>query len=45
MTYGMEQNLQILQDIADQDGSAYEVPKAADVTVSTTTALTTLSLK
>lgn len=44
MTYGMEQDLQILRDIALQDGSGYEVPQAADVTVSTTTASTTPSL-
>lgn len=44
MTYGMEQDLQILRDIALQDGSVYEVPQAADVTVSTTTASTTPSL-
>lgn len=35
MTYGMELNLQILEDIAKQDGSRYGVPKAPDVTVST----------
>ena len=34
MTYGMGQNLQILRDIAKQDGSRYGVPKAPDVTVS-----------
>ena len=35
MTYGMLQDLQILRDIANQDGTAYGVAKAADVTVST----------
>ncbi len=35
MTYGMLQNLQILEDIAKQDGTRYGVPKASDVTVST----------
>ena len=35
MTYGMLQNLQILRDIAKQDGTRYGVPKAPDVTVST----------
>ena len=35
MTYGMLQNLQILQDIAEQDGTGYGVSKAPDVTVST----------
>ena len=34
MTYGMGQDLQILRDIAEQDGSRYGVPKASDVTVS-----------
>lgn len=34
MTYGMLKNLQILQDIAKQDGSNYGVSKAPDVTVS-----------
>ena len=34
MTYGMLQDLQILRDIANQDGTAYGVTKAADVTVS-----------
>ena len=37
MTYGMLQDLQILQDIAKQDGSNYGVSKASDVTVSTVT--------
>jgi len=37
MTYGMLKNLQILQDIAKQDGSNYGVSKAPDVTVSTVT--------
>ncbi|XP_078384872.1 VWFA and cache domain-containing protein 1-like [Oculina patagonica] len=32
MTYGMLQNLQILEDIAKQDGTRYGVPKASDVT-------------
>ncbi|KAL9960914.1 hypothetical protein ACROYT_G034422 [Oculina patagonica] len=32
MTYGMLQNLQILQDIAKQDGTPYGLPKAPDVT-------------
>ena len=39
MTYGMLKNLQILQDIAYQDGSNYGVSKAPDVTVSTITAV------
>ena len=39
MTYGMLKNLQILQDIAKQDGSNYGVTKAPDVTVSTVTAM------
>ena len=38
MTYGMLTNLQILDDIAKQDGSSYGVSKAPDVTVSTITA-------
>jgi len=37
MTYGMLTNLQILDDIAKQDGSSYGVSKAPDVTVSTIT--------
>ena len=43
MTYGMEQDLQILRDIAYQDGGRYGVSQATDVTVSTTTLSTTLS--
>jgi len=39
MTYGMLMNLQILEDIAKQDGSNYGVSKAPDVTVSTITAM------
>ena len=35
MTYGMLPNLQILRDIAEQDGTKYGVPKAPDVIVST----------
>ena len=34
LTYGMQQDLKILRDIAEQDGTDYSVPKAADVTVS-----------
>ena len=34
MTFGMLVNVQILQDIANQDGSAYGVPKTPDITVS-----------
>ena len=40
MTYGMLQNLQILGDIANQDGTRYGVSKAADVTVSTAAVIT-----
>ena len=40
MTYGMEQDLQILRDIANQDGGRYGVSQASDVTVSTTTVFT-----
>ena len=39
MTYGMLKDLQILKDIANQDGSNYGVSKAPDVTVSTITAM------
>ena len=39
MTYGMLKDLQILEDIAKQDGSNYGVSKAPDVTVSTITAM------
>ena len=39
MTYGMLMDLQILRDIAKQDGSNYGVSKAPDVTVSTITAM------
>lgn len=39
MTYGMLTNLQILDDIARQDGSSYGVSQAPDVTVSTMTAI------
>ena len=39
MTYGMLKDLQILRDIAKQDGSNYGVSKAPDVTVSTITAM------
>ena len=35
MTFGMQQDLRILRDIAEQDGAEYGVPKAPDVTVST----------
>ena len=34
MTYGMLQNLQILRDIAEQNGTRYGVPKGPGVTVS-----------
>ena len=44
MTYGMEQDLQILRDIANQDGGRYGVLQASDVTVSTTTVFTALSI-
>ena len=40
MTYGMLQNLQILRDIANQDGTQHGVSKAADVTVSTAAVIT-----
>ena len=39
MTYGMLANLQILRDIAEQDGSDHNVPKAPDVTVSIITTM------
>ena len=39
MTYGMLADLQILKDIAKQDGSSYGVSKAPDVTVSTVPAM------
>ena len=44
MTYGMEQDLQILRDIANQDGGRYGVSQTSDVTVSTTTVFTALSI-
>ncbi len=34
MTYGILQDLPILQHIAEQNGASYGVPKAPDVTVS-----------
>lgn len=42
MTYGMLQDLQILRDIAKQDGTSYGVSKAPDVTVSTYVKFSTL---
>ena len=44
MTYGMEQDLQILRDIANQDGGRYGVSQTSDVTVSTTTVFTAQSM-
>ena len=44
MTYGMEQDLQILRDIANQDGGRYGISQTSDVTVSTTTVFTALSI-
>ena len=39
MTYGMLTDLQILKDIAQQDGRNYGISKAPDVPVSTVTAM------